>query len=327
MRQNDETLFISDSKSGAQAAILPGMGFNCFRFTTRTEREDVDVIWAPEKQEPGKNAPACFWGIPILFPFPGRIRDGQFSFRGKEYRLPTGDGLGNALHGFVLDRPWKVLEQCEDRVVGQYDALESDPQFLEFWPADFQITVSYRVSGNVLRFDFVVKNKDPESPLPFGLGLHPYFRVPLGSGEADSCRVVVPAEFTWELDSRLLPSGKQIPVGGLIDLRNGRLFPDTDLDHVFGGLRFQDGCCTLYLEDGKSSHTLWLKFPDIFQCCVVYNPPNREAICLEPYSCVPDPFTLGKKGIETGLRILHPGQSVQGWMHIGVDHRPECRSS
>jgi len=48
---------------------------------------------------------------------------------------------------------------------------------------------------------------------------------------------------------------------------------------------------------------------------VVYNPPHREAFCIEPYTCVPDPFALEARG----LRVLAPGEQFQARIDIEVD--------
>ena len=314
-----ESIFISDQVSGACAEILPGRGFNCRSFRVPTPGETVDVIWTPDEQKENQDLISSLCGIPILFPFAGRIRDGRFSFEQKEFQLSPGDGLGNAIHGFLLDRAWQIVEICGDRLMGRFDASVTDPQILDFWPADFQLTITYRVTGKTLHCEFIVENKDPVSALPCAFGLHPYFRIPLGQGRASQCRVVVPAEDIWELDNRLLPTGRRIPAAGMFDLREGRPFPELDLDHVFGGLRFHERCCTILIEDGRSNRSVWMKFPDLFQYCVVFTPPHRDAICVEPYTSIPDPFTMTTKVAETGLKILSPGQIFRGWVRIGVD--------
>ena len=48
-------------------------------------------------------------GTPILFPFPNRIRDGQFTFEGRNFRLPATNGP-NAIHGFAMEAAWDVVE-------------------------------------------------------------------------------------------------------------------------------------------------------------------------------------------------------------------------
>jgi aldose 1-epimerase len=59
-------------------------------------------------------------GIPILFPFPNRIRQGKFQWKGQQYELPVTDKWGNAIHGLCLDRPWRVVRQSDDFVTGHF---------------------------------------------------------------------------------------------------------------------------------------------------------------------------------------------------------------
>jgi aldose 1-epimerase len=61
-----------------------------------------------------------------------------------------------------------------------------------------------------------------------------------------------------------------------------------------------------------------MTFGPEFPACVVYNPPHREAICIEPYTAVPDAFALESRGIAAGLRVLKPGESFKGQIDIAV---------
>ena len=81
------------------------------------------------------------------FRFRGGSAARNITFEGREYQLEPGDAFGNAIHGFVLNRPWRVVEQQAARVVGEFQASVDDPAILERWPADFRIRVSYEVRG------------------------------------------------------------------------------------------------------------------------------------------------------------------------------------
>ena len=91
------------------------------------------------------------------------------------------------------------------------------------------------------------------------------------------------------------------------------------LDHVFGGLKFENHRCTATVYDPHSKHTLAMTFLDQFTTCVVYNPPHREAVCIEPYTTAPDAFTLRERGIDPHLQILAPGQSFRTRIDIRLD--------
>jgi len=312
-------ILLRDEQRGAQARILPGFGLNCLELSFSTAAEPVHVLWTPAGFKKGRRR-GYLGGLPVLFPFPGRIRDGGFFFDGREYRVPKIDGIGNGLHGLVFDLPWEVLECTNQKLEARICVCQGEGEGTRtgVWPADCELIIVYEIFSDRLVCRFVVKNKDRFLHLPCGLGFHPYFRIPIGNGSASTCTVTLPAGCVWELDSRLLPTGKRNIATGTESLRTGQLFSDLDLDHVFGDLFFQDGSCTATIQDEKSGKTLWMRFSEIFRCCVVFTHPHRKSICVEPYTCLPDPFFLEERGVETGMRILAPGESFQGWMEIGI---------
>ena len=59
-----------------------------------------------------------------------------------------------------------------------------------------------------------------------------------------------------------------------------------------------------------------IRFGSPFRECVVFTPPHREAICLEPYSCVANAYELRDRGIDTGLQELLPGNQAELWMEV-----------
>lgn len=312
-----ESIYLADPTSGATAKILPGYGFNCYSFQTMHGGQPVEALWSAADFESGREK-ASHSGIPILFPFPGRIGGGAFEFEGKTYQLDAGDGRGNAIHGFALNRAWEVVERAADRVSGRFQASKVDPALLRHWPGDFVLTCVYTLRGNCLRSEFTVENPGP-GPLPFGLGTHAYFRLPLGpAGDAAQCVVSVPVRESWEL-ADMLPTGKRIAGPIHQRLRAGMPFGETQFDDVFTGLGFAGGVTGAAIDDLANNRRLSIEFPTAFGECVVYNPPHRQAICIEPYTCLPDPFRMTAAGVDAGLRVLKPGETWQTWVEIRVD--------
>lgn len=310
-----QTIVIRDGASGAEAEVLAGFGFNCFRFRVPVDGQRIDAIWSEPGFENGDKR-ASGSGIPILFPYPGRLRGKTLNWNGREYRLEGDDGRGNAIHGFVHTRPWRVVEQSECRVVGQFAASVDAPELSDSWPVDFRVTAAYEVIGQSLQADYEIENTGSE-PMPCGFGLHPYFYVPLGGGQADACRVQVPASGRWEL-SDMLPTGKLLPLDSPESHRSGLPFGEMAFDDVFTGLDSSDGVCTCRVIDPNSGRKLEVAFDDTFSQCVVYNPPHREAICIEPYTCVPNYVELHEAGVDAGLRVLQPRDSFKSRMVIRV---------
>jgi aldose 1-epimerase len=309
-----EILVLTDGR--ATAKILPGFGFNCFSYEVERNGTRTDLLWAHPNFGSG-NESASGSGIPILFPFPGRIEGTVLHYQGEDYPLEAGDGAGNAIHGFVLDRPWRVLEATPTRAVGQFQASVDDATLLVRWPNDFCITVTYSLRDGALVSEFRIDNPGAQ-PLPFGLGTHAYFRLPVAADAvADQCLVTVPATRAWELID-LRPTGRQHDVQGPNDLTDGKPFRDCQLDDVLTGLQFIDGHCATTIRDPASNETVVQTFDDTFPHCVVYTPPHREAICMEPYTCVPDSCRLEQEGAETGLRRLEPGHTFRTQVTLRV---------
>jgi aldose 1-epimerase len=305
---------ITDGASGSTARILVSLGFNCFSWRPVLGGKAREVLWAEDGFEAGDKRPSGS-GIPLLYPFPGRIGGAAFQFGAREYRLEPGDGFGNAIHGFVYDRPWRVVEQAANRVVGEFHASVDDRTILARWPADFRIRVSYQVRGSELVSDIRYENPG-DSPLPCGFGTHAYFRLPLAEGDdAEQTRVLVPATHVWEA-KEMLPTGKKLPATGELNLATGDALAGRKLDTYFTGLRAgHDDCVRTMLADDRG-RSIVQTFDKSFTQCIVYTPPHREAICLEPYTCLPDSYRLRAAGHETGLQILQPGAAFETTIKI-----------
>jgi len=309
-----EILTLIDPDSGALARFLPGVGCNCFQFQVPTRSGPVEVLWAEPGFEQGDKR-ASGSGNPVLFPFPGRIQGTTLHWDGRDWPLAPGDGLGNAIHGFVHERAWRVVELESSRLVAEFQASQDDPQLLQSWPADFRIRASYTLRGAQLSATYRIENP-AACPLPYGLGTHPYFRLPLGGTSAAGCRVHVPVQRCWEL-AAMIPTGSPMPPDVAARLERGQMFRDMTYDDVFSDLVARGGHCEATIDDPESGRRMTLTFDSGFRACVLYTPPHREALCIEPYTCIPDPFRLESLGIDAGLRVLDPGQSCE--LHVDIE--------
>jgi aldose 1-epimerase len=306
-----EIITLTDPSNGAEALILAGCGFNCFRFRAEQEGHPIDVLWSePDFERGDKRASGS--GIPLLFPYPGRLRGQSLNWNSRTYPLEGDDHRGNAIHGFVLTRPWRVIEQSSTRVVGQFLASYDDARLLACWPTDFCITATYELAGNTLRSHFVIENPD-DKPLPFGFGAHPYFNLPLGGSSAEHCRVRLPMRRRWELLD-MLPTGRSLPIDEIEQFRAGLPFGQMSFDDVFTDLEFESHWCTARIIDPHSGSRLVIQFDDAFRECVVYTPPHRQAVCIEPYTCVPNAPELHASGVDAGWRVLKPGEQFAAQM-------------
>lgn len=304
---------LHDDATGASAAVLPFHGFNLFDLRLPLGGEVGPVIASADDFATNPRS-ATGNGTPILFPYPNRVRGGAFTFEGKQYRLPINNGP-NAIHGFAVDASWQVVEHMAGAnsafVEGRYQISQDSPAMLPNWPSDAVLQVRYELGGRRLTMTVTVSNPTA-SHLPYGFGIHPYFRLPFAaSGRADRTRVVVPANRFWVLQD-FLPTGEARPVDPRLDFRNGQPRSGLKLDDVLTDLEYKDDRCTCRLVDLERKTEFQLGFDRGFRELVMYTPPNRpDVISLEPYTQTTDAINLQARGIAAGLRVLeHGGQDT-----------------
>jgi aldose 1-epimerase len=309
---------IVDDASDAKARILIGLGFNCFSWRPVLNDGPREMFWAHPDFIGGDERPSGS-GIPLLFPFPGRIAGAKFSFGGRDYQLEPGDAFGNAIHGFVHNRPWRVIEQRDNRVVGEFHASLDDASILKHWPSDFRIRASYEIRAQELVSDIRYENVG-SGPLPCGFATHTYFRLPLAeASDAEQTLATVPATRYWDVID-MIPTGRKSEVEADQSLDGKRQLSGRSYDTTFTGLVHDaNGIVRTELADPKSGRRLVQTFDKAFRQCVVYTPPHREAICMEPYTCVPNAIRMIESGAETGLQIMQPGESFATTIRIAVN--------
>ncbi len=108
---------------------------------------------------------------PILFPFVGRIKEGKYTFEGKEYPAP-------GPHGFARRSTFTLADHGEDYLTYR---LTSSEQTKAVYPFDFALDITYRIDANNLTQSFTVKNTD-NRVIYYAFGAHPGFLVPATEG-------------------------------------------------------------------------------------------------------------------------------------------------
>lgn len=298
---------LRDKSTGTSANVLVGLGFNCYRWVVPSEDGPRDLLWAEEGFATGEQR-ASGSGIPLLFPFPGRIGHGEFEYGGKTYLIPHDAGRAHALHGFLLNRPWRLVDQGDDYVTAAFQASTDDPSILNHWPSDFAVEATYGLTGRQLQFDASFTNTGYD-PLPWAFGTHAYFRLPVAEGSDVSATVLTaPVDAEWKLDD-MLPTGELVDLPPELTLASGVQLGDRQFDTVYR-LATESGTVETVVADPASGRRVVQCYEAAeFPCAVIYTPGHREAVCIEPYSSVPDPFRLEASGVRTGLRTLAPGES------------------
>ena len=298
-----EVISLSEADQ-AYTEVAPALGNNCFLFRTQ------EPILEPVPFEQFRERPTSY-GIPILFPFPNRIRDGEFSFHGQRYTVNP------PRHGFVRDKAWTVRDTGASEAEGawirsSFDTADYAEQILPQFPFPFRLEVTYRLKDGKLEMNTRAQNTGEEE-MPLGFGIHPYFRLP------NQGAIQVPAQKRWELvDS--LPTGNLLDVEDYYDLRQPKDLSGLKLDDIYSDVVSDaDGLVRCILDDQQKATQTVVEFDaKQFPYVVVYTPPApRQAICIEPNTCPTDAFNLQNRGVESNLIVLRPDEAVnfQVWIY------------
>ncbi|HVN29038.1 MAG TPA: hypothetical protein VMT64_11155 [Candidatus Binataceae bacterium] len=304
--------FVTIEAQAERAVIAPEAGFQCRSYRVGT----VEVVAGPNDPEADWKAHPFRSGIPILFPWPGRIADGRFSYRGgHEVKLPINDATHNcAIHGLTYNRVFKVTRKGPYFVAARLDS-RIDAELSALWPWPFVLDLDYEV-GNGLRLHAAVENVGADS-MPFGLGAHPYFHAPLDPrGTRAAMQVQGDIDKHWQLDTRLLPTAQAFEApAGRFDVRSPVTLGKDHLDDAYT-LASGRGERASRLIDPQMKMAVELRAAPIFKHLVLFAPPAPDVVALEPYTCGPNAFNLASKGIDGGMLELAPGARFEASFEI-----------
>ena len=126
--------------------------------------DGIDNLW--------KGDPVYWKGrSPILFPIAGALRGGRAVSREGEVTLPR--------HGLARSYEWIIENAKKDSMTF---LLKSDDRTRRSYPYDFALRVCYTLDGNSLKTAFSIRNTG-KTEMPYCIGGHPAFNVPLVDGE------------------------------------------------------------------------------------------------------------------------------------------------
>jgi aldose 1-epimerase len=237
-----------------------------------------------------------------LVPFSNRIKDGCFSFRGREYRLqPNLPGHPHPLHGHGWRGKWDVVHE------GDHSASLAFRRAGEDLPSAYAAQQHFELDDRSLRIDLVLENVGPE-PMPAGLGLHPYFP------KAADTVLRAGLEEVWLGTDDCIPITR-VAVPKRWDFRSGRPLDDLVLDHCFG--RWNRAARIEWPARGLA---LDIRAEGPLEHAVIYAPAGQGFFCFEPVSNANDAFNLAERGVaDVGFQELAPGQQLAARVTFAVE--------
>lgn len=281
---------------GARAVVLPERGGRLHQLFVPVDGVPEPLLVSPEDAEQYRLRPTRGGSFPMA-PWPNRVRDGRFWWRGREFELPR-EGKPHANHGRALYASWQVKHVSES-------ACELSMEFDDGWPWRGNAWQRFELEPGRLRMAMEVRATG--GSFPAGCGWHPWFRRDVGG--AKDLRLEVPASGVLVAEEQL-PTGEVKAPRGELDLHDGPWLRERRIDHCYSGL---SGPVGIDWGSLRLSLTVECEKPHV----MLYTP--EEAVCIEPQTCAPDAFNLHDRGFEgTGFAVAEPGRPVRiestwGW--------------
>lgn len=219
-----------------------------------------------------------YWGdrAPNLFPFIGRLTNNSYKYLGNIY--PMG------IHGFAAASEFTVAEESGTRLVLE---LRSSDEIKRSYPFEFVLQIVYELKDASVDITFHVENLG-KNTMPFGIGGHPGFNVPLTEGETFEdyevefsvpCR---PDRVGFSPTVYMNSRDKEYPLRDerFIDLRHD-LF---DEDAII----LKNMAREVSLRSRISGRGVKLTYPDL-PYLGIWHWPQTDApyVCIEPWSSLP----------------------------------------
>lgn len=233
-------------------------------------------------------ASACY----PLVPYSNRLGHRRFRWKGREYTTAPNFDAGNphSLHGVGWQRPWAIVSSNAAEVVLEHrHAPDAD------WPFAYVARQCFTLAPTGLHVALTFENAH-DAAQPVGLGWHPYFPKRARS------RLHAECDARWDPEPQQLPV-RRVPVAGV----DGDV-AHMDLDHCFDGWR---GTARILDE------TFSLQLTSSLTRLVVFTPPAKKYLCVEPVSHVSDAIHMLEPLVH-GLAAVEPGASLDAWMQLDI---------
>lgn len=300
-----EVVQLSDAAHLTRVSIARSLGNIVYELSVGGK----NLLWFPDASLAEWKAKPVPCGIPFLAPWVNRLDEDAFWANGRKYLLNVGlgnlrrDANGYAIHGNLYFSPaWKLVSaEADERSARAVSRLEfwRDPDLMAQFPFAHTVTMTHRLSDGVLEIATVIENHS-SSAMPVSVGFHPFLK--LHDSPRAEWSVHLPARKRVVLNDRMLPTGEV------------ERAPFTD-PQLLDGLRLDDILTDLNRnEDGRAIFSVCRKrekitvaFGPKYTAGVVFTPPDKEAVCLEPIAAITNAFNLAQRGLYQALQSIPPG--------------------
>ena len=233
-----------------------------------------------------------------MLPWSNRISGGGFEQAGHFHAMaPNRAGEPYPIHGDGWLQRWRIEQTAADTLVMHLESHRFDGN-----PYAYRATQTFTLVEGGLDQSVHVTHLGDE-PLPYGLGLHPWFVRSAGM------RVTAPVRGVWLCGDDPLPTRHTDRFPPSWDLNVGAPVAGSLIDNAFTGWSGE-----ALIDWPEESLSLVMRVPAVQASgqadgyCLVYRPPQGPAFCFEPVSHPIDAFHQPGR---PGLRVLAQGESLE----------------
>ena len=301
---SEKKVTLQNPKTGEKVVILPEIGAALVELELICENKLVQLIHLPGEKTIGEND---LYPSALVAPWVNRVRNGNYSFEGRNYQLPINESnLGNAIHGFLARKKFEISEEkCNDdsaEVSFIHDYTGDFPGY----PFPFIFTLTHKLSSKgTFSVNFKCQNTG-QTNMPFACGWHPYFKI--ANADISHLEINFSPTLKYISDPQMIPMAEES-----VSIPMPVRFSETTLDNVFK-LESQTEHLT-ELSDQESKISLFLKQNSVeFPYLVVFAPHSENCVAIEPMTGNTDAFNTGD-----GLQVLSPNEEFTSLVEIWID--------
>lgn len=229
------------------------------------EKDGVEYIWYSRPE---------YWKYcaPILFPVVGTLKDKKTIINNKEYFIPQ--------HGIIRNLEFYPIEAKHEHCLSYINKY--DEETLKTYPFKYQVIISHILNEDTLTTEVEVTNLGKEE-MPFNIGGHPAFNVPLYENETFE-------DYTIYFDQNETFSSPEIKPNATLDF-NKSVMEGNDIDRInlkkdlfsidtIIIQKVKSRKIKLLNKKGQGIEFSYPKFPTL----AVWTPYNEAPfVCLEPW--------------------------------------------
>lgn len=304
---NGTEIIVKNNSTDESFSVLPDSGARVAELFLHNGQELISIIKKIENVH-SENRDDIFNNAK-LSPFAGRIKEGKFAFNSVAHQLIKNyPEENNACHGFVFGQKFNVIEKTLNESYASCTLEYHYPGHLPGYPFSYVIQLTYQLSQTGLTCTTTIK-KSSDKQMPISDGWHFYFDLGI---EIDNLKLKTENCELMELDSNMIPTGKREIFDEFID---GKIIGEREFDSCFK-LKCGDKAETRLISDErKLDLTIWQEVGESkYQYLVIYTPPDRKTIAIEPMTSNINSFNNGE-----GLIILNPNESFTASFGISLN--------